>query len=154
MTCISEVQVTVAGSPREVLKVLTDPEAIAEWAPVSFELLELVGDRLTSGSTARVAGAIAGRSVAFDVDVTEASEERLRLKANGPIVLDVEYALTRVAAGTEIAASVSVDGQGLSGAVLASASCVLLTSGVLAAAIDRVAGELARAQRAGRAGRA
>lgn len=146
MTCITEVQATVSGSPSEVLDLLTDPEAIAEWAPVSFELLELAGDRLASGSTARVAGALAGRSVAFDVDVTAASENGLTLRANGPIALDVEYALTPVAGGTEIAASVSVDGHGLSGAVLASASCVLLASGVLAAAVDRVGHELAHAR--------
>jgi hypothetical protein len=50
---------TVPGSPADILAFLTEPEAIARWAPVPFEVLALDGDRLRFGSHARVAGHLA-----------------------------------------------------------------------------------------------
>ena len=61
-----------AAAPRDVLALLTAPEAIASWAPVPFEIDEIDGRRLQAGSRARVSGGLAGRRVAFDVDVHRA----------------------------------------------------------------------------------
>ena len=33
----------VAGHPDDVLTLLTDPDAIASWAPVAFEVVDLEG---------------------------------------------------------------------------------------------------------------
>jgi hypothetical protein len=121
---------------------LTEPSAIARWSPVPFEVVALEGARLQSGSRARVAGRIAGRSVEFDVDVLRASDERLDLIAEGPISIDVQYRLRPAGTESEIAASVSVEGRGLFGRVLAKATETLLAAGALRMSLDRLANEL------------
>lgn len=132
----------VSAAPVQVIELLTEPEAIARWAPVPFEVIALDTSRLESGSHARVAGRLAGRSVEFDVEVLEASDERLELVANGPVELGVRYLLRRHDSGSEIDASVSVQGKGLFGRVLAKATEALLAAGALRLALDRIAGEL------------
>jgi hypothetical protein len=133
---------TVPGSPADVLAFLTEPEAIARWAPVPFEVLALDGDRLRPGSRARVAGHLAGRSVEFDVDVLEASGDLLELVAAGPISLGVRYVLRPAGDRSEVHASVSVEGRGLFGRVLAKATEALLAAGALRLALDRLGREL------------
>jgi hypothetical protein len=130
------------GSPGEVLELLTQPDAISRWAPVPFEVLALDGARLKSGTHARVAGRLAGRSVEFDVDVVRACDDRLELIADGPISLDVLYRVTATGTGSEIEASVSVAGRGLFGRVLAKATEALLAGGALRVSLERLAREL------------
>jgi hypothetical protein len=84
-------QKAIDSRPSQVLRTLTDPVAAARWAPVDFELRELRGDRLEAGSKARVAGRLAGRDVTFEIEVFEADDGRLALRASGPVVVDVEY---------------------------------------------------------------
>ncbi|HET7378889.1 MAG TPA: SRPBCC family protein [Gaiellales bacterium] len=133
---------TIPGSPAEVLWLLTDPTAIARWAPVPFEVLALEGRRLRSGGRARVAGRLAGRSVEFDVDVLRVSDELLELVADGPISLSVRYMLRPAASGSQVDASVSVDGRGVLGRVLAKATEALLAAGALRVSLERLAREL------------
>ena len=133
---------TVAASPADILELLTDPEAIARWAPVPFEVVALEGGRLRSGGRARVVGQLAGRSVEFDVDVLRASDERLDLVACGPILLAVRYLLRPAAGGSEVDASVCVKGQGLLGRALAKATEALLAAGALRLSLERLAREL------------
>ena len=89
---------TVAAQPDAVLDVLTDPDACRHWAPVAFDV-ELDAParraRLATGSRARVTGRLAGRPVGFDVEVDQATRERLALRATGPVALDVLYDLAR-----------------------------------------------------------
>jgi hypothetical protein len=73
----------LAGSPAEILELLSEPEAIAEWSPVRFELLGLDGERLEAGSRARVRGELAGRGVEFEVIVEEADEEAFSVRGQG-----------------------------------------------------------------------
>ena len=68
----------VAGAPEQVLELFTQPDAIARWAPIPFEVLDLDGARLVAGTRARVSGALAGRRLEFDVEIHEADEERRR----------------------------------------------------------------------------
>ncbi len=135
-------QLTAQAAPAAVLDVLTDPGACGRWAPVAFEV-DACDGRLRSGSRARVAGRLAGRRVGFDVEVISACEERLTLRASGPIDLDVEYRLRPVAGGaaSEVRASVAVRGDGLTGRVLASATTALLGAGALRTAMTRIARE-------------
>lgn len=140
--CIWRSNATVPGSPAEVLAFLTEPEAIARWAPVPFEVLALDGERLRAGSHARVAGNLAGRSVEFDVEVLQASDDRLELVADGPISLGVRYVLRPVGGRSEVAASVSVEGRGLFGRVLAKATEALLAAGALRLSLERLGREL------------
>jgi len=70
--------VPAPAPPDAVLEVLTDPDAARRWAPVAFRLRE-GEDRLVCGSRVHVVGDFAGRSVGFDVNVVEASTERLAL---------------------------------------------------------------------------
>jgi hypothetical protein len=133
-----------AAAPRDVLALLTAPEAIATWAPVAFEVDELDGRYLRTGSRARVSGGLAGRRVAFDVDVHRADEECLSLTAEGPVGLDVEYRVTPTDGGSEVRACVSVRrGDGLLGRVLAQATGALLSGGALDLALGRIVRELA-----------
>ena len=140
--CLWQYNATVPGSPADVLELLTEPRAIARWAPVPFEVIAFDGARLEAGSKARVAGRLAGRSVEFDVDVLRASDERLELIAEGPISLDVQYTLRPSGAESEIEASVAVEGRGLFGRVLAKATDTLLAAGALRMSLQRLADEL------------
>ena len=135
-------ETSVAGLPDEVLELLTQPEAIARWAPIGFDVIDFEGDRLRAGDSVRVRGALAGRSLEFDVDVSEADDGRLVLTATGPIRLDVEYLAVANAAGSDLRASVAVSGRGLMGRVLAQATDALLAAGALSAAVGRLAREL------------
>jgi hypothetical protein len=138
----SRSRTTVSGSPAEVLALLTEPEAIARWAPIPFEVLALDGVRLEAGSRARVSGHLAGHSVEFDVEVLEASDQRLELVADGPIALSVRYFLQPLANGSEVEASVGVGGGGLLGRILAKATEALLAAGALHGSLERLAREL------------
>jgi hypothetical protein len=135
-------QTTVTGLPEEVLAMLTEPDAIAHWAPVPFELIDLDTARLVAGSRARVRGRLAGRTLEFDVEVLAADDERLALIATGPISMDVEYRLRPAAGGSELRASVSVQGSGLIGRVLAQATDALLAAGALDLAVSRIGRQL------------
>lgn len=132
----------MAGLPDEVLELLTQPEAIARWAPIAFDVIDSDGDRLRADDYVRVRGALAGRSLEFDVDVSEAEDGRLVLTATGPIRLDVEYLAVANEAGSDLRASVAVSGRGLMGRVLAQATEALLAAGALSAAVGRLAREL------------
>jgi hypothetical protein len=140
--CTWRSNATVPASPTDVLDLLTEPEAIARWAPVPFELVALDGPRLESGGHARVAGRLAGRAVEFEVDVLAASSERLELVAQGPISLGVRYVMRPHDDGSEIDAAVSVEGNGLFGRVLAKATEALLGAGALRLSLERLAREL------------
>jgi hypothetical protein len=127
------------GHPTQVLDVLTDPEAISRWAPVPFEVEGLDSDRLEPGTRARVVGKLAGFGVAFDVEVNEADERGLSLFADGPIGIDVDYAVQPHAKGSAVRAAVSVrPGSGLRGRLLAQATEALLAGGALTQAVGRI----------------
>ncbi|MGZ4183773.1 MAG: SRPBCC family protein [Solirubrobacteraceae bacterium] len=134
------------GPPEAVLALLTDPDAIALWAPVGFELVDYEGRRLIAGDRVRVRGALAGPSVSFDVDVAEADDGRLALTATGPIRLDVDYRVDALGECSELRASVTVSGNGLRGRLLARATETLLAAGALSTAVGRIAEQLTRAE--------
>lgn len=136
-------QTTVNGSPEDVLAILTDPEAAGRWAPIDFEVEDLDGPRLKTGSRARIVGRLAGQRVGFDVDVHEAGPRRLELTACGPIGLDVAYDLEPAGEGSKVVASIGVRaGRGITGRVLAHATDALLASGALNQAVSRIAREV------------
>lgn len=128
-----------ASAPHEVLGRLTEPSAIARWAPVPFEVLDLDAGRLYPGATVRVRGQLAGQRAEFSVHVLEVSAERLALVAEGPISLDVEYAVRPAGCGSRVRASISVLGRGLIGRVLARATETLLAAGALQSSLNRLA---------------
>ena len=135
---------TASAHPEAVLDVLTDPDAIARWAPLPFDVEDLDTPRLMSGSTARVSGRLAGRRVGFVVEVHTAETEHLSLAADGPVGLDVNYAVAETATGSQVHASVSVrSGRGITGRLLAEATNALLSAGALTHAISRLAAEAA-----------
>lgn len=138
------------GPPEAVLALLTDPDAIALWAPVGFELVDYEGRRLIAGDRVRVRGALAGPSVSFDVDVAEADDGRLALTATGPIRLDVDYRVDALGECSELKASVTVSGNGLRGRLLARATETLLAAGALSTAVGRIAEQLRADTNAGR----
>jgi uncharacterized protein YndB with AHSA1/START domain len=131
---------TVDAAPEAVLEVLTDPDAIARWAPLPFDVDDLDTPRLVTGSTARVSGRLAGRRVGFVVEVHTAECERLSLAADGPVGLDVNYDVAETATGSQVHASVSVrSGKGITGRLLAEATSALLSAGALTHAVSRLA---------------
>jgi hypothetical protein len=132
----------LAGPPEEVLDLLTEPDAIARWAPIDFEVVDHQGERLRTGTRARVCGVLAGRRLELDVDVLDAEDGRLALVANGPISIDVEYIVRPSDRGSQLHASISVAGRGLMGRVLAQATDVVLAAGALDVAVGRIGREL------------
>lgn len=138
-------QATVDGTPEDVLAVLSEPDSCTRWSPIDFELEDLVGDRLQTGSHARVAGRVAGLSVAFEIDVEQAGDGRLALTARGPITLGVEYeAYPAVAGGTDLWATVTVSApRSFTGRLAAAGTEALLRGGALALAVRRIATEVA-----------
>lgn len=135
----------VAGDPDEVLELLTEPDAIARWSPVEFDVVGDCGSRLEAGDRVRVCGRLGGQRISFDVDVLRADDGDLQLTATGPIRLDVAYRVRGTGDGSELHACVDVSGRGLMGRVLAQATDALLASGALRFAVDRLAGQLAPA---------
>ena len=134
----------VDAGPDAVLDILTDPDAVARWAPIPFDVDDLDTPRLTAGSRARVTGRLAGRRVGFDVEVHEADPGRLALVATGPVGLDVAYDLSAADGGSEVRASICVRrGKGLTGRLLAEATNALLSTGALTHAISRLAAQAA-----------
>ena len=130
---------TAIFAPHEVLARLTDPASIARWAPVPFEVVEHDEECLYPGANVRVRGQLAGQSAEFWVHVLEVSDERLTLVAQGPISLEVEYAVRPALCGSRIHASISVLGKGLVGRLLAKATEALLAAGALQASLNRLA---------------
>jgi hypothetical protein len=134
----------VDAGPEAVLDVLTDPDLVARWAPLPFDVEDLDTPRLMTGSRARVSGRLAGRRVGFDVEVHEADLQRLALAADGPVGLDVAYDLSATGDRSEVRASISVrSGKGFTGRLMAEATNALLSAGALTHAISRLAREAA-----------
>jgi hypothetical protein len=132
--------------PEAVLDVLTDPDACRRWAPISFDVEELSAPRLSAGSRARVCGRLAGREVGFDVEVHRADMDGLALSADGPVALDVAYALVASTTGSDLHASVAVRPRaGLRGRLLAEATAAMLAGGALQVALGRIVTEAAAA---------
>ena len=136
---------TVDAGPEAVLDVLTDPDAVARWAPLPFDVEDLDTPRLMTGSRARVSGRLAGRRVGFDVEVHEAEPRapgarrrrprrpRRRLRPRPP-----------TGDGSEVRASISVrSGKGITGRLIAEATNALLSAGALTHAISRLAAQAA-----------
>jgi hypothetical protein len=138
-----ETRTTVVGEPDDVLEVLTDPLAARRWSPIGFELEQIEGDRLRSGTHAVLTGKLAGRGVKFDVEVIKASDGQLELRAKGPVEMDVSYDAVIVGDLTEVTAHVAVrSAGGLLGRVLSSATDALLAGGALSVAVASVAREV------------
>lgn len=121
------------------MDVLTRPCSIASWAPVPFDVEGLKGDRLETGSRARVAGRLAGKELEFEVDVHEASADQLRLTASGPFVdLDVAYDIRPLDTWAQVTASIDVRGKGVLGRFVAKAVDGLLAGGALNQALSQL----------------
>jgi hypothetical protein len=122
------------------MDVLTRPCAISAWAPVPFEVEGLHTDRLETGSTARVAGRLAGQDLAFDVKVHQAENNTLRLTAVGPFVeMDVAYDVFEADNSALVHASIDVKGKGIMGRFVAKAVEGFLAGGALHGALDQLA---------------
>jgi hypothetical protein len=130
-----------------VLTALTAPEAIAAWAPVSFEVEGLAGERLEAGSHERVVGSLAGIGVAFDVEVTCADLERLELTARGPVGFAVSYRLLEHDRGVFVEATIRIIGRGgVMAQVLHTAVAAVLNAGALDSALRRLGASLDRVE--------
>lgn len=130
----------IASHPGQVMEVLTRPCAISAWAPVPFEVEGLTTDRLETGSRARVAGMLAGKELAFDVEVHEASDGVLRLTATGPFVeMDVIYDIAPLDDYAHVQASIDVKGKGVMGRFVAKAVEGFLAGGALNGALSQLA---------------
>ena len=131
---------SIGADPGQVMDVLTRPCAISAWAPVPFEVEGLLTDRLMTGSRAGVAGRLAGKELAFDVHVHEASAEALRLTAVGPFVeMDVVYDVFSREDSAHVQASINVKGKGVMGRFVAKAVEGFLAGGALKSALSELA---------------
>jgi hypothetical protein len=130
----------IVADPEQVMDVLTRPCAISAWAPVPFQVEGLRSDRLETGSKARVAGKLAGKDLAFEVEVHEASDGTLRLTAIGPFVeMDVAYDVVSANEAALVQASIDVKGKGVMGRFVAKAVEGFLAGGALKSALSDLA---------------
>lgn len=121
------------------MDVLTRPCSIAGWAPVPFDVEGLSGDRLETGSRARVAGRLAGKELEFEVAVHKATTGELRLTASHPFIdLDVAYDVSGLDQWSQVTASIGVTGKGVLGRFVAKAVEGLLASGALNQALRQL----------------
>ena len=128
--------------PERVLELLTDPDSCERWSPVPFDLEAIDGSRLAAGTRARLAGRIAGKTVAFEVRIDEADERRLALRASGPFRIAASYEAVARGERTELRAVVSVEGGGgLAGRLMSRAADALLAAGALDSTMLRIARE-------------
>lgn len=133
----------VPAQPCEVLRALTEPELIADWAPMSFELEDPSARSLRTGSREQVSGSIAGLRTSFEVEVLRADETRLELVAEGPLAMDVAYRLRRLDGRVQVHASIGLRSRGgLAGQVMRAAIGALLNAGALERALQRLARSL------------
>ena len=127
------------NDPDRVLRALTDPAAIARWAPVNFEVDGLAAGRLAAGRGERVSGSIAGIAATFDVEVMRADTKGLELVADGPISLDVNYSFIEHDDGVSVHACVGIRRRrGLTAQLLQAAVAALLNAGALARALRKL----------------
>jgi hypothetical protein len=132
-------QAELPATPEQALRTLTDPVAIAEWAPVAFDVDGLAGDCLRAGSRARVSGAIAGLRATFDVEVIRADTHVLELVAHGPVSFEVAYRFRPRGCGLLVDARVAVPRRGgLTAQLVRSATVALLNAGALGASLRRL----------------
>ena len=129
----------ICAHPEDVLHALTDPDTIAEWAPVSFEVDGLAGGCLEAGSYERVSGSIAGVGTTFEIEVRRADVERLELVARGPISFDVAYRFHRGDDEVLVEATVGLRRhRGLAAQILRAGAVALLNTGALTSALRRL----------------
>ena len=128
------------ATPEAVLAALTDPDAVARWSPVAFEVEDDSG-RLRTGTRTRVSGKLAGVRVGFDVEVHRADDRQLALSARGPVCMDVNYDVAPEPDGsTSVRASISLaKGRGIVASLMAEATAGLLRAGALSHAVNRIA---------------
>ncbi len=133
----------VPADAREVLAALTDPELIAAWAPVGFELEDGCPALLRAGSHERVSGSLAGVRAGFEIEVHRAGPDRLELVAKGPVSMDVAYRLREQGGRVVVDASVGLRRcDGLTAKILRGAAVALLNAGALERALQGLAESL------------
>lgn len=131
--------ITTTAPPERIIAMLTEPDSIRAWSPVPFET-DGGGESLRAGSETRVSGNLAGLRVGFDVQVHAADHTGLRLSADGPVTLDVDYGVQAAGAGSELQARISLRrARGLGGRVVGKATEALLAGGALERATTRIA---------------
>lgn len=132
---------TFSGDPERVLDLLTDPEEAQTWSPIDFTLEDAEGRRLHTGDVTHIAGQLVGRRVSFEIEVFKASEGQLRLRATGPVEIEVEYGVVARDDGSgELTAWIAVSSAGgLIGRLVASATDAVLAAGALDATVRKIA---------------
>jgi hypothetical protein len=132
---------TFSGDPVRVLELLTDPEEARTWAPIEFTLDGGESARLRTGDVMHIAGQLAGRRMSFNIEVFKASDGQLRLRATGPVEIEVEYGVVSRDDGSgELTAWIAVSSAGgLMGRLVASATDALMAAGALDATVRKIA---------------
>jgi hypothetical protein len=132
---------TIDATPDQLLALLTDPDAVGRWSPLEFDLERLGCEQLAPGCDARVTGSLAGQRVSFDVEVIEARAGRFRVRATGPVELEVEYRAQPLDERFEMFAEVSVQARGGLRGRLISTVADAAVAGMLPLAVERIARE-------------
>jgi Polyketide cyclase / dehydrase and lipid transport len=132
-------QADLPADVEDVLLALTDPDLIASWAPVQFDVDGLADGRLRAGCRERVHGSLVGVTTSFDVEVARADSDRFELVARGPVSFDVAYRFRPQLRGVRVEASVSLRQRGgLAAQLVRTAVAAALNAGALGAALRRL----------------
>jgi hypothetical protein len=133
---------TVRAIPEHVIETLTDPAACARWSPIPFSLDNGDSARLRPGTTTQVSGRLLGAKIRFNLHTLAADPGRLQLHARGPIDILVDYTLKPIRDGCALDALISIHPPNSRfGQLLARATGLLLATGALDHAVNRIAHE-------------
>jgi hypothetical protein len=126
---------TFEGDPQNLVALLTEVDEIATWSPVPFRISD-GADALRTGEQVEVKGALLGRGIRFRVDVDQADDQGISLRAKGPFEIDVDYRIE--AASSTVQARVETRGSGPLAKALAAAANAMLAAGALDCALGRI----------------
>jgi hypothetical protein len=133
---------TVRAAPQHVIETLTDPDACARWSPIPFSLDNGDSARLRPGTTTHISGRLLGAKIRFDLHTLAADPGGLQLHARGPIDILVDYTLKPIRDGCALDALISIHSPNSRfGRLLARAAGLLLATGTLDHAVNRIAHE-------------
>jgi hypothetical protein len=133
---------TVRATPEHVIDTLTDPDACTRWSPIPFALDDSASARLCPGTTTHVSGHLLGAQIGFHLHTLAADPGRMHLHAHGPIDIVVDYTLNPIRGGCTLDALISIQPPNTRfGRLLARATGLLLDSGTLDHAVNRIAHE-------------
>jgi len=140
--------VSIAATPAEVRRVLTNLDEIHRWFPLPFDVIGPHKPQLRVGQVVQARGKLAGKTVDTSIKVLENTPKRVHVQLQGPVIFTVDARLAPEKKGCQAQVSIScASGGGLKGHILNAAAQAVLAGGGLNYAISHVRARAERCRR-------